>query len=85
MDHAHKEVTYVKVDTSEKKQPPAENEDVESELVSKPQQQTISSLFKLSENAAIGALSSIAQQLNIWEQAMTGFEERPSTLLKFDT
>ena len=83
MDHAHKEMTYVKIDTSAVNS--NENE-LDQDLIScKQQPPTISSLFKLSENASTGALQSIAQQLHIWENAMTGFEERPSTLLKFDT
>jgi hypothetical protein len=80
MDHAHREVAYTKEDVAEKKPKGGE----ELELGASAPKETISSLFGLSRNAQTGALQSIAQQLALWERAMTGFEDRPSTLLKFD-
>ena len=48
------------------------------------QKQSISELFGLSSNAQTAGLQSITQQLQIWENSMKGFNEKPGYMLKLN-
>ena len=51
--------------------------------IAQEKQESISQKFKLSQNAQAGALSSVVQQLEIWESSMAGFTAKPGSLLRF--
>ena len=83
--HAHVESQYATAEELESLE--ASQKDNDKDLVelgiTQQKQESISQKFKLSQNAQAGALSSVVQQLEIWESSMSGFTEKPGSLLRF--